>query len=167
MEYSLSAARYFYVVGFMLFVAACFVPAIEFISPDPWGQNGQSAGGSALFWGWLEVLRGRPTWLANPIVLIAIVFIEDRQPRLALGTTTAALLCALTIFFNYALAKTDAESQQFLLLGAWLWLGSVGLVCLSAMSTLIQSRRAGGRDEPVVVGRPVLNSAEDLTAELR
>lgn len=87
----------FVMMGFSLamFGLSLAFPAILVDPPDEsyWG-------GICFLIGWLSLLEFWPMWLANPLLLLCLIFLGCKKYRVALGLGLAAIafaLCTLTI----------------------------------------------------------------------
>jgi hypothetical protein len=105
---------------------------------------------SVLMFGWLGVL-GAPnssdiTWLANPLIFAAWLFIFLAKRWLAIATSALAVILGAS--FLWAKTVLMSEGGNFYQIsgyatGYWLWLASMALACLAAV--LVPRSRGSGR----------------------
>ena len=151
-----------------LFFAACALPATDqWVTHDSSGssptmgtrteypateQQGSAyyetmQGWVCLLYGWLELVVGRVAWLANPLALVAAVFLIIRRPTGAAVLGVASVVVALL----YILVPHGAPGHRDVpRVGAWLWLAS--FVGLTSVAMIRRSRSVERRQaEPVGV----------------
>jgi hypothetical protein len=129
-----------------MYAISCFCPALESVDPDGLVEETYD-GWEALFVGWITLLIPSPFWLANPLFFSAICFLQSREhPVAAHRTAVVAVFCALWIFRFYApfptnlpvSARTDFE--EYIRVGAWLWLASILTIWIRTVIDLWESR---------------------------
>ncbi|MBR8061022.1 hypothetical protein [Burkholderia dolosa] len=100
-----------------LYVASLFLPAMYFERESP------LTGMSVLAQGWWGLLMLNPSWLANPLYVIAVVMFARRRYTCAApfaGTAVACALCSLLTtkwYFNEA----DATPIRSLGIAFYMW----------------------------------------------
>lgn len=91
--------------------------------------------------GWLGVLTGIYSWLANPTLLIAwLAMWSPAHRRYAIGSASIALLMMLSFLFHQDIMSDEAGNRSRITHygpGYWLWIGSA-VLALSA--SCFQSR---------------------------
>lgn len=76
----------------LLYVVSLLLPAVDI------GKNETVSGGIAVAYGYVALLGGQPAWLANPALLIALVFlIRRRWNRAAIAGALAVILMLGTL----------------------------------------------------------------------
>ncbi len=132
------------VVTFLVFVAACLSPAIDLGpqigGPELASPHGINSGARALFWGWTHLIvfivksaswsekATSLTWFANPLALISLILLACRIS--APATVLAGVAFALCVWF---LAVPHGQP----LIGAYLWVISVGLLFFGAAFVMV------------------------------
>jgi hypothetical protein len=77
-------------------------PAICFDTSD-----GKYPGSLCLMIGWLAILEGMPMWLANPLLLLCLIFLGFKQYGIAFGLGLPAVSLALYSLSIKAMACDD------------------------------------------------------------
>lgn len=106
----------------LMFFLCLFLQAVEI------GNHGWSLGGELLLLGWLGVLFGHFTWLANLIWLIAWLAIYIDKPVAALSISVAAFLLAGSFVFHETIVWNEAGLPSAIRhygAGYYLWLVSI------------------------------------------
>jgi hypothetical protein len=128
-------------VSLVLFVAACFAPALSFrvYSSDPARYTIEvNRGGNILFIGWMGVLVGQVAWVANPpwVLGIGLLFFERIKGARILLTLAALLALSTLRLYRSEMPYDEGGVTKMLLqaplLGFYLWLSSIVLALVAA-----------------------------------
>lgn len=99
-----------------------------------------SSGFGLLAVGWLGVLVGVYSWLANPTLLIAwLAMWSPNYKRYSIGASAIALLLALSFLLHESLMTDEAGNRSRVTgygIGYWLWIGSMALALVGSCSWL-------------------------------
>jgi hypothetical protein len=115
----------------ILFVAANATPAIDFNTRYDHSASIVYWGWEFLILGWLAVLLGQFSWIANVLLLCAFVCIATRNRLPALiFSIFAVLVTADLLALNSSNIPRDEGGSDFLLvhhvlIGCWLWVASI------------------------------------------
>lgn len=118
----------------LLFLASltqdCFyIDRVE--NPRAWAN-----GFGLLVVGWLGILTGIYSWLANPTLLIAwLTLFSPAHRRYAMGSAGVALLMTLTFLLHDEMMSDEAGNRSKITAygpGYWLWIGSAVFALLGS-----------------------------------
>jgi hypothetical protein len=120
--------RIFPVVSVLLFIAACFLPALEF-------SRKTYSGGDILIVGWFGIMAGCIACYANPVWLFALImaFVGKNNLALIVGFIALAIGCTTFLLFGRQLGSEwsgDVSGNHYealvrVLPGCYLWLLSL------------------------------------------
>jgi hypothetical protein len=133
----------------ILFVTACSIPALEFQR----NETGQEIwpGGQALLLGWLGLFNGCFAWLANPLLLVALILLVLRYNIPAAACAGLALLISFNtwVVFSLKLSGDEGGVSTLKLLkireGTYVWMLSMAIVLAGAF--LVPARPAPASKE--------------------
>ena len=127
----------------LLYVTAAFLPALTFrvFSDSPAQFSLENHRGyNLLLLGGLTLLVGFPAWLANPLWAAGIIALLRHRvigARMLLGGAVLLALVSLTLF-RHRLPHDEAGVTKMLLqrplIGFYLWLSSIVLALIAAMT---------------------------------
>ncbi|MGG2041306.1 hypothetical protein [Burkholderia gladioli] len=85
--------------------------------------------------GWFGLLTLNPSWLANPLYLVAAVQLARRRDSRAAAFGGAALACALCSFFtrNWYFNEANATPIAGLGIGFYVWLLALAALLLGSL----------------------------------
>ena len=90
-------------------------------------------GYEAFFAGWMELFGIGLSWLANPISVLAIVFLMSNKIKISLILSAIALLFAFGFFIFTETGKTDITAIG---VGYYFWTASILTVFISSLQLL-------------------------------
>lgn len=130
------------IVSISLFLMSLALPGIV-VAGDAWPGIG------ILLLGLMGVFTGEPAnlvWLCNPLLLAAWIGNFQRQPRLALGCSAAALLGGLLLLICKVVVVSEAGGDGYEItavgVGYWLWLGSMLPIVVASGHALVAAGRS-------------------------
>ena len=142
-------ARILLLLCTILYVAACFVPALLFhkfiLDPSAYDVT-HWTGAQVLGMGWMGALVGQFAWYANPFWLLGWLCLLFRRPIWARIWFIITLLIAFHTFmlFGQILPADEAGVNRMmlidLLIGAYLWFASIGIGLIGAFFTTRRRR---------------------------
>lgn len=121
----------------VLFLAACYLPALEFRRNEA-GREIWS-GGQCLAIGWLGLLAVQFAWLANAWLLLAAVFLLQRRRRDCIISVVLALVFSMHVWvlFNGSVPGDEANVSKLFLTrlreGTYLWQASMVVMLVGAI----------------------------------
>lgn len=95
--------------------------------------NIKAYGYEAFFAGWMELFGIGVSWLANPISVLAIIFLMSNKIKLSLILSGLALLFALAFFIS---TKTGTTEITAVGIGYYFWTASILTVFISSLQLL-------------------------------
>lgn len=125
----------------VLYVAACVLPALVFVSPN--GQQ-NTDGFSALVIGWAAPLFGQFAWYANLLFILSIIGLL-RGWRITILLVALSLLLAADTFMLYSQRVPADESGnnymtfQYPTIGFYLWIASMVVIGVGAVALLLRN----------------------------
>ena len=120
-----SNAAHWLVVAAICFGIACACPVCGTIAPDGEFVERPPLGCEVLLLGWFGVLGGCLAWLANPLMLAAIVLLNFKKWWVAVCIASVAAICAVTTFGFYTPFRTTGQLQNVLCIGALFWFAAI------------------------------------------
>lgn len=99
------------------------------------GEKPLTPGWSLLMTGWLGIIYGYITWLANPLVFVGWIVLLKKDFELALLLSIGAVLIMLSFLFYKSIITSEYPAYSRIVgygIGYWLWVSSAG--CLVAAS---------------------------------
>jgi hypothetical protein len=124
-------------VSVVLFVIACFLPALEFKNSN--SANSIMWGANALAVGWSGIFAGVMPWYANPFWFLGLLLGLFRKPAVVGICGIIGVLIACTIFTVIGRELPGDEGNVTrttivrLLPGCYLWMASLATLPVAAM----------------------------------
>jgi hypothetical protein len=130
------------VLSILLFIASLTQKAFH-------TKNGSedAYGAALLLTGWMGVVDGHYSWLANPALFVSWGQGKRREPLLALGTALVALLFAASFLFRKTIAMNEGGHGEAITgygPGYWLWIASITAAIASHIWAIRSDRLAKG-----------------------
>jgi len=113
-----------------LFLACMPMPAIKFL-----GGAAQPSGGFFII-GWLGPLAGHFEWYANPLLLIAMIFLLKNRPTISCVLSLISLLLIFATQFRGCIIRDEGGACQAVagyLIGWWLWVASAATLLIGSL----------------------------------
>lgn len=110
------------------FGIACLCPVCGTIAPDGEFVEHPVRGIEALLLGWAGLLSGCFAWLANPLMLAAVVLWHLKKCEEAFCLASGAAICAFTTFAFYSPYRPLGEYHNVLCVGALFWFVAIASV---------------------------------------
>lgn len=107
------------------YVLALYAPAFYYDDTESW------SGISALLTGWLGILFGYVSWLANPLFLASWVCILLKDSTLIISSSVLGCILCLSFLFHKEIVINEAGGTGIISgmgLGFWLWFASLLLM---------------------------------------
>jgi len=129
-----------------LFVAALTQDGYYIDGPDP---RAWAAGWLLAAFGWLGILAGVFTWIANPLLVASWICAFQKRKNISMFLSGASVLLMLSFLWRRTIITSEAPTYSRIISyqpGYWLWLGSA-IVAFSGILLLPQSKKRPDRTD--------------------
>ncbi|WP_156777999.1 DUF2189 domain-containing protein [Chlorobium ferrooxidans] len=103
------------------------------------GEKPLTPGWSLLMTGWLGIIYGYISWLANPIVFVGWIVLLKKDFELGLLFSICALLVMLSVLFYKSIITSEYPAYSRIIgygVGYWLWVSSAGILAAASVCGL-------------------------------
>lgn len=158
-----------------LFLAALTQDGYYVEGPNP---RAWAAGWLLAVFGWLGILGGVFTWIANPLLVAGWLFAFQKRKIISIILSGSSVLLMLSFLWRRTIITSEAPTYSRIIsyqIGYWLWLGSA-IVAFSGILLLPKSKKQPNPDDKAnagsgkpnqVAGASITASGESITPVAR